>query len=284
MGAAEQRVSTVGTGSVEAAGKVVAGPPVKTAAGRLLAVLDTFAPGHSVLSLTEISRRAGLSLTTTHRLVGELVNWGALERDPKGRYRIGLHLLELAALAPRGLELRELAQPFLEDLFQATKAHIHLAVRDGLEVVYVETLRVRGAVSILSRLGGRWPMQVTGTGLVLLAYSDPAVQEEVLRGPLTRFTPQTVDDPRVLRRTLADVRHTGVAIAEEQITPEAVAVAVPVRGVRDDVVAALGVVVHIKDCEPRALIPVLSAAARGISRTLGAPSALSMRRPATARR
>jgi DNA-binding IclR family transcriptional regulator len=275
MGAAEQKASSVG--------KVVTGPTPMTAAGRLLAVLDTFAPGHSVLSLTEISRRAGLSLTTTHRLVGELVNWGALERDPKGRYRIGLHLLELAALAPRGLELRELAQPFLEDLFQATKAHIHLAVRDGLEVVYVETLRARGAVSIMSRLGGRWPMYVTGTGLVLLAYSDPAVQEEVLRGPFTRFTSQTVDDPRVLRRMLADVRHTGVAIAEEQLTLEAVAVAVPVRGVRDEVVAALGAVVHVKESEPRALVPVLSAAARGISRTLGAPSAMSMRRPASAR-
>jgi DNA-binding IclR family transcriptional regulator len=272
MGVGQQRTSSTG--------KAVAKAAAMTAAGRLLAVLDTFVPGHSALALTEISRRAGLSLTTTHRLVGELVHWGALERDPNGRYRIGLHLLELAALAPRGLELRELAQPFLEDLFQATKAHIHLAVRDGLEVVYVETLRARGAVKVMSRLGGRWPMYVTGTGLVLLAYSDISVQEEVLRGPFTRYTPHTVDDPRALRRILAEVRRTGIAVAEEQLTPEALAVAVPVRGARDEVVAALGAVVHIRESEPRALIPALSAAARGISRTLGAPSAASARQPA----
>ncbi|WP_205413227.1 helix-turn-helix domain-containing protein [Amycolatopsis ruanii] len=81
-----------------------------TAAGRLL---DAFTPGRSLLTLSKISRRAGLSLTTAHRLAGELMNWGAHERDDDGRYRIGLHLLELAALVPRGLELRELAQPFL---------------------------------------------------------------------------------------------------------------------------------------------------------------------------
>lgn len=244
-----------------------------TAAGRLLAVLDAFSSGRRVLTLSEISRRAGLSLTTAHRLAGELVGWGALERDKDGRYRIGLHLLELAALAPRGLELRELAQPFLEDLFHSTGAHVHLAVRDGYEVVYVETLRAPGAVSVLSRLGQRWPLPVTGTGLVLLAHADRDLQEKVLSSSLKRFTPKTVTDPRTLRHTLAEVRRTGFAVAEEQLTLDGVAIAAPIRGRGDEVVAAIGLVVGIEECEPRALVPVITACARGISRTLGAPSA-----------
>jgi DNA-binding IclR family transcriptional regulator len=248
-------------------------PTPMTAAGRLLAVLDAFSPGRRLLTLSEISRRAGLSLTTAHRLAGELVSWGALERDSEGRYRIGLHLLELAALAPRGLELRELAQPFLEDLFHSTRAHVHLAVRDGREVVYVETLRARGTVTVLSRLGQRWPLHVTGTGLILLAYADRELQEKVLSAPLKRYTSKTVVDPRVLRRTLAEVRRTGIATAEEQLTLQGVAIAAPIRGPGDEVVAALGLVVHIDECEPRALVPVMTACARGISRALGAPSA-----------
>lgn len=248
-------------------------PTPMTAAGRLLAVLDAFSPGRRVLTLSEISRRAGLSLTTAHRLAGELVTWGALERDSDGRYRIGLHLLELAALAPRGLELREMAQPFLEDLFHSTRAHVHLAVRDGFEVVYVETLRARGAVSVLSRLGQRWPLHATGTGLALLAHADRDLQEMVLNSSLKRFTPKTVTDPRVLRRTLAEVRRTGIAVAEEQLTLDGVALAAPIRGRGDEVVAAIGLVVHVDECEPRALVPVITACARGISRALGAPSA-----------
>src|SRR5260370_27901947 len=73
----------------------------KNAAGRLLAVLDAFGPRSRALSLSEISRRSELSLSTTHRLVHELLTWGALGRDPDGRYSIGVRLLPPAGLPPR---------------------------------------------------------------------------------------------------------------------------------------------------------------------------------------
>lgn len=243
----------------------------RTAAGRVLSILDVFEPGHSTLSLSEISRRGHLALSTAHRLVGELVAWGALERDDAGRYFIGLRLLELAALSPRGLGLRETAMPFLEDLQHATRANVHLAVRDGHEVVYVETLRSRQAVHVLSRLGGRWPMHATGTGRVLLAYADADVQDAVLSEPLARYNGSTEVDPRELRRILADVRRDGFASAVDQITPNGLAVAAPIRGPDNRVSAAVGLVVDTK-LDRRSLIPVLTATARGISRALGAPS------------
>jgi DNA-binding IclR family transcriptional regulator len=235
-------------------------------------VLGAFGPDHFSLSLSEISRRTGLSLTTTHRLVGELREWGALERGVDGHYGIGLRLLELGALAPQGLQLREKALPFLDDLHHATRANVHLAVRDGHDLVYVESLRSRGAVQVLSRLGGRWPLHATGTGQVLLAFADPEIQQAALTAPLRRFTANTITDVATLRKTLAEVRRTGVAIAENQLTAEALALAVPVRGAHDEVVAALGVTVQRETIKSHAIIPVLAAAARGISRTLGAPS------------
>lgn len=252
-----------------------------SAAGRMLAVLDAFSAAHTSMTLSEISRRAGLSLTTTHRLVGELRAWGALERGPDGRYAIGLRVLELGALAPHGLQLRELALPYLDDLHQATRANVHLGVRDGHDVIYVEALHARGAVRILSRLGGRWPLHATGTGLVLLAHAAPEVQDEVITGPLKRFTPETITDAAMLRRILSDVRRTGVAVAENQLIADApaLAVAVPVRGRNDEVVAALGVTAEQGTVVPQALTAVLTATARSISRALGAPSAMPARRP-----
>jgi DNA-binding IclR family transcriptional regulator len=244
-----------------------------TAAGRVLAVLSAFGPAHPSLTLSEISRRSGLTLTTAHRLVGELRDWGGLERGADGRYTIGLRLLELGSLAPQGLQLRELALPYLDDLHVATRANIHLAVRDGRDVVYVESLRARGAVQVLSRLGGRWPLHATGTGQVLLAFTAGSVQDELISGPLRRFTADTITDPVELRRVLGEVRRTGVAVTENQLTPGALAIAVPVRGPRDEVVAALGVTVERGTVQTHALVPALAATARGISRALGAPSA-----------
>ena len=241
----------------------------ETVTARALAVLAAFSAEHPELTLTDIGRRAGLPLTTVHRLAGELTAWGALERVD-GRYRIGLRLWEVGSLAPRGLGLRESAMPFLEDLYEVTKQNVQLAVLDGTEVVYLERISGRNAVSVVTRVGGRLPLHATGVGRVLLAHADPAFQEEVLGRPLRRFTPRTVTSPDELRRILAEVRLTGVAVSDRQIELVSLSIAAPVRGPRGDVVAALSIVVPAES-DTRAYVPVVRAAARGISRTLGAP-------------
>jgi DNA-binding IclR family transcriptional regulator len=264
---------------------------VRTVSSRVLGLLDAFSSAHPTLSLTELSRRAGMPLGTTHRLVGELVSWGALERDAVGRYQIGLRLWEVAALAPRGPGLREVAMPFLEDLYEATHQNVQLAVLDGLDVVFVERISGRNAVGVRSRVGGRWPAHTTGVGLVLLAHAPAEVQEEYLAAPLVGFTERTITDPVRLRRVLADVRRTGVAVSDRQVTMDAVSVAAPVRRSSDTaapvrrssdtaapvrrssgtaapagVVAALSVVVDVDGPAVNTLIPAVVTAARGISR------------------
>jgi DNA-binding IclR family transcriptional regulator len=239
------------------------------AAGRLLAVLDAFGPTHRALTLSEISRRAGLTLSTAHRLVRELSNWGALERDSSGRYALGLRLLELAALTPRGLAFREAAYPVLDKLAHRTQGNVHLGVRDDLEVVYIEALRATATHPTNSRIGDRWPLHVTGTGLVLLAYADCDVQERALRGPLQRFTPLTVTDPQELRRQLDQVRRSGIAVARGQITLPDLVVAAPVHDQAGAVAAAVSVVVEAQGAQPKHLAAMLTEASAAITRRLG---------------
>ncbi|MEW2401300.1 IclR family transcriptional regulator [Streptomyces sp. NPDC046862] len=241
----------------------------RSAPDRLLAVLAAFDHEHPALCLTDISRRAGLTLTTTHRLVGALTEWGALERDDSGVYHVGLRLWEVAALAPRGLALRQIALPYLEDLYEATHENVQLAVRDGGEVVYIEWLSGRSAVGVHIRVGARWPLHATGVGLALLAHGDPDDQEEYCAGPLAAFTPYTITDPARLRRVLAEVRRTGVAVSSRQVTDDALSVAAPVRGRDGAVVAAVSVVVPQDGAQVPVLVPAVRLAARGISRGLG---------------
>jgi DNA-binding IclR family transcriptional regulator len=241
-----------------------------TAAGRVLAVLAAFDGGRRQLRLSEVSRQTGIPLTSTHRLLAELTRHGALELGSDGGYSIGLRLWEIASRAPRAVGLRELAMPFLEDLYEATHENVQLAVRDGVELVYVERIAGRSAVSVLTQVGLRFTLPATGVGLVLLAFADPAVQDEVLTGPLHSFTPHTIVDPRRLRQELAAVRRTGVAISDRQVTEDALSVAAPIRGASGDVVAAVSLVVAAGTAMPAALIPVVAAAARGISRAVGA--------------
>ncbi len=146
---------------------------------------------------------------------------------------------------------------------------MQLAVRDNGEVVYIEWLSGRSAVGVHIRVGARWPLHATGVGLALLAHGDPAFQKAYCEGPLAAFTPHTITDPAKLRRVLAEVRRTGVAVSSRQVTDDALSVAAPVRGPGGAVVAAVSVVVPQVDAQVPTLIPAVRLAARGISRALG---------------
>lgn len=242
--------------------------PGRSVTSKVLALLDAFTPATPELTLSELARRAGVSLPTAHRRARELVEWGALERSADGRLHIGLRLWEVASLAPRGLALREAAMPFLEDLYEVSHENVQLAVREGVELVFVERIAGRHAVPVLTRVGGRFALHATGVGLALLAHAPASVQEEVLAAPLHPYSPRTVTDPVRLREMLADVRRNGYAVSDGQVTTDALSVAAPIRR-QDEVVAAVSLVVRADGAHPAALAPLVMAAARGITRSLG---------------
>ena len=96
-----------------------AATPGRSVTSRALAVLDAFSATSPRLSLSEIAGRAGLPLTTAHRLLGELTAWGALSRRTDGRYEIGRRLWDLGLLAPVQLELSNPCRPCHPAAYQA---------------------------------------------------------------------------------------------------------------------------------------------------------------------
>lgn len=246
-------------------------PSKPTAAGRVLAILDAFTDRHDSLTLSSIARRAGLTLPTAHRLVGELTEWGALHRQPDGEYTIGLKVLELGSLAGHRLRLKQLAHPFLHGLYQATHANVHLSVSMDQDVLYLESLLAPGGAPVDSRFGGRWPMHATATGRVLLAAATAEDLEGALRRPLVAYTPATVTDPGRLRQLLAEVRQRGVAVAYDQIATNVIALAAPITGPHGKAVAAVGVTAPKDRFTQHQLIPPLTTTARRISQALNGP-------------
>lgn len=236
---------------------------------KAVSLLDAFSPGASELSLGDLARITGLPVSTTYRLASELVEWGGLERAAGGTgYRIGVRLWELGVLAPRGATLREVALPHMQDLFQATRENVHLAVLDGHEALYLDTLAGRDAVPVRSRRGGRLPLHATGVGKVLLAHAPPALLHEIVEPGLRRYTPHTVVAPGHLRRALADVRRTGIAYAREEMSLGSQSVASPIADSSGHVVAAMAVVLRSGRGDLRRLGPAVRCAAIAASRSL----------------
>src|SRR3954466_12952824 len=111
----------------------MSGPSVTS---RVVALLSSFDADHRALPLGALARRAGLPLTTAHRLVAELVTGGFLDRYPHSAYVGGGRAWGLGLLAPAEAGLRDVASPFLHDIYAATRATVHLAGRDGDRALY----------------------------------------------------------------------------------------------------------------------------------------------------
>lgn len=230
-------------------------------------MLGAFDDQHRRLTLSAIAERAGLSPATTLRIVRELVAGRALVRREGRTYVIGHRLWTLGLLSPTQTGLRDIASPYLHDIHAATRATVHLAVREELQALYLERISGQASVPVVSRVGGHLPLHATGVGKALLAYAPEEVAQQVMRRPRP-FTPYTVTSPGLLARQLDRVRMDGYATTREEMTLGACSIGVPVRA-GDDVVAAVGVVVPDFRRDKARLIAALTVAARAIGRGLG---------------
>ena len=235
---------------------------------RILAVLGAFNADRPSLSLSEIATITGLPVSTTHRLVANLVAWGALERDERRRYVIGLRLWEIGVLSPRAYRYRSRILPFLEELFVATREHVVLtALHDG-EGVMVEQLLGRRGARLAAGLGERLPLHASSPGHVFLAFGPPELWETVEGEPLHAYTPSTIIDRERLREVVREVRKTSVSISEGAIVSSTVSISAPVFAQRDEFYGAVSIVATIGTVDPHQLAPSVLRAARLISAAL----------------
>jgi IclR family transcriptional regulator, pca regulon regulatory protein len=242
---------------------------------RGLLVLESFGiNGSSKLSLTEISKLTGLSKTTTFRLVRTLFHMDYMRQDEETqKYLLAPRVLSLGYSLLEGMDLTQLASPYLRELSAKCGETVNMAVVDRNELVYVERLKTQQIVNINLHIGSRLPLYNTSMGRALLAYKP----EEWLRDYIRQLPPeakeQSQKNGRRLREILAEVRGKGYAINDEDLARGLRSVATQVRNHKGDVVAAVNIAVPSArvsrlELETR-YAPLLLETARQIAAALG---------------
>lgn len=234
---------------------------------RGLAVLDCFDANSPELGLSALARRTQLPVSTTARLVTQLVRWGALARTDARTYVIGQRVWDLGLLSPVNRELRAAALPYLRDVYTTTRSNVHLAVRDDTSALFVERLSDAPNATLISSPGSRLPLYACGVGKAMLAYCEGTVVEQSLQES-TSFTSQTVVTLESLQPQLLDVRAHGYAHTEGEYSHGASSLGVPILSPGGTALGAIGIVAKAKKSELIQLVPVLQVAARGIARSL----------------
>lgn len=242
---------------------------------RIIRVLSAFDADRPLLSVAAIANRANVPLPTCYRLVNQMVTADLLRKDSGGNISLGMRLWELASRSSPARDLRVAAMPFLDDVQSIFRQHTQLAVLDGDEVLVLERLSSRNSVVNQATIAGRMPTHQVSLGLSMLAFQPPAqIAAYVSRHPEV----EKINYPGAagLRSTLATIRQRGYAQLDGMLDHDTAGAAVPVFASvtgrdRTRVIASIGVVVPIDFEQRSAVVPVLLAASRGLTRALSVP-------------
>lgn len=233
-----------------------------------MAILD--AVGElGVAGVSQLARHTGVAKGSVHRLAGDMVDHGLLERAGDG-YRLGPKLFELGSRVPGRRQFREAALPFLEDLWHASNQTVHLAVLDGTEVMYVERLVVDRSNEVPSVVAGRFPLHCTATGKCLLAFGPPELLEQVTAQPLPALTDASITAIDGLSAELDRVRSEGVAFEVGEVVDGVRSVAAPVWELGDSLAGAISATGPVEDFPTEQVTTLVRLAASGLSHRLGA--------------
>lgn len=205
---------------------------------RAFSVLGSLAAGPAGVS--EIAERTELPKSTVSRLLGTLVELGAVEQSELlGVYGLGELIIDLSTSASPGRNLVAIARPHLVELVEVIDEAAGLGMLDGSTVYYLDQVEGDHQVQVRDWTGESVYAHVVSSGLVLMAHAKPAIRDAFLAEPLEAFTDQTVTDPERLRHRLDDVRRAGFAWVYEEMSEGLNSVAAPIVNPAGTVIAAV---------------------------------------------
>lgn len=213
---------------------------------RGLAVLELLAAVGGGLTVSQVATALGIHRTVAYRLLGTLERRTLVQRSEDGRYRPGGGLLRLSAGV--GDQLRAVAVPHLRALRTDTDETVHLAVRTGTDVLFLESFESSRPLRVASRVGRTMPAHATSVGKALLAtLTDLEVRALYPRGRLAQVGPSTCRTVGDLLTDLAAVRHRGYARSDQESEHD---------------VGSVGVVVRDRDGRTRAAVSIAAPTTR----------------------
>lgn len=237
-----------------------------------LNVLEAVARSNGPRGVSELARELDLTKSNVHRTLQTLASAGYVRPGSvAGTYECTLKLFEMASGVIARIDVRQTADPFMQQLARLTKETIHLSILDGTDVIYLNKIESPHPVRAYSTIGGRAPAHCVASGKALLAWQSTTFLGE-LPERLPTPTGRSIGTRDALLDEIGKIRRQGFAVNNGEWREGVGGIAAIVFDVAGAPAAAIGISGPVERLRPAAVrkySQLVMEAALGLSRTLG---------------
>lgn len=242
---------------------------------KAIIALESMLQAPQNFTLSEISKVTKINKSTLYRILNTFKENGyVIQNEQDSKYRLGYKFLEYGSVAA-DLDVRNIANPYMQSLSKQTGEITHLVIRDGDYGVYIDKVDsfISGNIRMISSVGRRTHLHCTSVGKVLLSELEFEKVEQIISAVgMPKKTKATITNSADLFEELRKVRAQGYAVDNVENEENVRCVAAPIRDSNNIIIAAIsvsGTVLSVKEENVPQIADLVMNAASGISRALG---------------
>jgi len=241
-----------------------------TALSKSIDVLETVLNQSVPIGLPDLTAQLGYPRQSIHRILVQMEALGLIQRDThRDRFIIGPRMTRLALNSINSSSQKLPIKAVLERLMEETDQSCGLGMFDDYQVVYIERVESKLPIRLELKVGSHVPLHCTAIGKLLFAHLPSRKRQHLFSvGPLERYTPNTITDQKELEASFKQIRKQNYSANNQEFALGIVAVGVPVRDEKGQVVAGVAIQgaesrLNIESCLK--MLPALNRSAEKLS-------------------
>ncbi len=180
-------------------------------------IFEELVANGSPMTLSSISNKLDINISTVHRLINTLVKLGYVEQNEKGLYKIGINAYNIADIIIEDFNLKKVVHPYLKEIVDICNETCNLVALENNQVVYLDQIESTNMVRMFAKEGSRGEAYCTGSGKALLAnLEENQILEYIKTIKLENFTKNTITKPENLIKELKTIKKQGYALDLEE--------------------------------------------------------------------
>ncbi|MFJ5562061.1 IclR family transcriptional regulator [Lysinibacillus xylanilyticus] len=189
------------------------------------------------LSISELSAKCNLPLSTLHRILKAMIKEGMIEQDDQTKqYRLGTIWMELGLQVYDTMDYISKIRPELERLAREVEESVYLSKPAGLDTIIIERIdSAANPIRIYDQLGIRIPMHIGAANKAILATMPVSQAKEIIE----QLIPH--EEIAELEAQLEQIRLQGFAISHGERTAGTSSIAVSILNGFNEVVGAVSI-------------------------------------------